>query len=142
MAFVSITRLRLRSWRYAPFFFVQAIRSARQAKGAPGSLGVTILREPGNIFWTRTVWDAESSMKAFMLSGSHRGVMHSLLEWCDEAAVAHWTQDSSEPPAWSEARAQLLRIGRPSKVNHPSEAQRQYQIAEPRLTPGGEVRWK
>lgn len=142
MPFISITRLRVRSWRYLLAFFVQAIRSARQAKSASGSLTVSLLREKKNVFWTRTVWDTENSMKAFMLGGVHRKVMRSLLEWCDEAAVAHWTQESPQPPAWQEAHAQLLRIGRPSKVNHPSAAHLQYQIPEPEVAKNKETHWK
>ena len=37
MPFVSITRLRVRSWRYLPGFLIQSFRAARQAKRATGS---------------------------------------------------------------------------------------------------------
>jgi heme-degrading monooxygenase HmoA len=142
MPFVSITRLRVRSWRYLPAFLVQSIRSARQAASTSGNLAVSLLREKKNVYWTRTVWSSEDSMKAFMLSGVHRNVMRSLLEWCDEAAVAHWTQESHQPPPWHEAHAQILRIGRLSKVNHPSPAQLQFQIPEPVDAENKETRWK
>jgi Domain of unknown function (DUF3291). len=142
MPFVSITRLRVRSWRYLPAFLVQSIRSARQANSAPGSLAVALLREKKNVYWTRTVWNSEDSMKAFMLGGVHHKVMRSLLEWCDEAAVAHWTQESAQPPTWREAHTQILRIGRPSKVNHPSPAQLQFQIPKPEDAENKETRWK
>jgi heme-degrading monooxygenase HmoA len=141
MPFISITRLRVRSWRFLPAFFVQAIRSARQAKAAPGNLGVSVLREDGNIFWTRTVWDSEASMKSYILEGVHHKVMRKLLDWCDEAAVAHWTQASRETPTWPEAHTQLERIGRPSKVDHPSEAHSQFRFSEPQVGPGKELRW-
>jgi hypothetical protein len=35
MPFVSITRLRVRRWRYLPQFLFQSIRAARQAKRGP-----------------------------------------------------------------------------------------------------------
>jgi heme-degrading monooxygenase HmoA len=142
MPFVSITRLRVRSWRYLPAFLVQSLRSARQAKSASGNFAVSLLREKKNVYWTRTVWNSEDSMKAFMLGGVHRKAMRSLLEWCDEAAVAHWTQESPQPPTWQEAHAQIVRIGRPSKVNHPSPAQQQYQIPEPVVAENKETHWK
>src|ERR1700689_5607040 len=116
MYFVSLTRLRVRSWRYLPAFFIQAFRSAQQAKSAQGSLVVTVLRDAHNTFWTRTVWNSEQAMKAYMLSGVHRQVMRRLPQWCDEAAVAHWTQESPQPPSWEEAHQSLQQIGRPSKV--------------------------
>jgi hypothetical protein len=40
MPFVSITRLRVRSWRYLPGFLIQALRTARQAKDASTVLTV------------------------------------------------------------------------------------------------------
>ncbi|MEQ1473100.1 MAG: DUF3291 domain-containing protein [Candidatus Acidiferrum sp.] len=93
------------------------------------------------MFWTRTTWDSEAAMKAYMLGGVHRQVMRKLLEWCDEAAVAHWTQDSAEEPTWQEAHAQLLKIGRLSKVNRPSKAQSEFQIPAPQVSPSGEARF-
>ena len=93
MPFVSITRLRVRSWRYLPGFLLQSVRAARQAKGAPGNLSVSLLRDVELAFWTRTVWSDETAMRGFMLSGTHRRVMPRLLQWCDEAALVHWTQE-------------------------------------------------
>jgi len=142
MPFVSITRLRVRSWRSLPSFFIQTFRLARQAKVAPGNLAVSILRDAHLAFWTRTVWSEEAAMRSFMLSGAHRGVMPRLLEWCDEAAVAHWTQDAREPPSWPESHRRLEQQGRRSKVNHPSDAQLRFEIPEPRTTSGSELKFK
>ena len=142
MPFISITRLRVRSWRFLPSFFVQAVLAARQARAAAGNLSVSVLREAGNVFWTRTLWDSESSMRSYLFAGAHHRVMPKLLEWCDEAAVAHWTRESPQPPNWQEAHRQPVTIGRPSKVRHPSQAQRQYQISAPKVLPGKELRWK
>jgi hypothetical protein len=36
MPLVSITRLRVRSWRYFPIFLFEALRAARQAAGSKG----------------------------------------------------------------------------------------------------------
>ena len=82
MPFVSITRLRVRRWRYVPQFLIQSIREARQAKRSAGSISVSVLRDIDRAFWTRTVW-------------------------------------------------------RRSRVSHPSEAQRRFEIREPRTSGGG-----
>lgn len=103
---------------------------------------MSVLRQPGNVFWTRTVWISEEAMKSFMLSGPHRRVMRRLLDWCDEAAVAHWTQNSAELPSWPEAHRRLQEEGRASKVNHPSEHQRAYYIPPLHLPISGEGRLK
>jgi quinol monooxygenase YgiN len=134
MPFVSITRLRVRRWRYLPQFLVQSIRAARQAKRAAGSLAVSILRDADRAFWTRTVWSDEAAMRSFMQSGVHRRVMARLPEWCNEAAVVHWVQDDKEPPSWAEAHRRLELEGRRSRVNHPTAAQRRFEIREPRTS--------
>ena len=131
MPVVSITRLHLSSWRYLlPFIFL-VVRSSRQAKAAVGNLAVSKLRDSNNAFWTRTVWTTEATMKSFMLSGPHRKAMPRLLEWCDEAAMVHWIQDSENETDWHEAHALLRREGRRSKVRYPSPAHENYYIAEP-----------
>jgi hypothetical protein len=139
MPFVSITRLRVRAYRYLAVFLVQAFRCAWQAKASRDCLSVSIMREAHRTFWTRTVWTDVSAMKAFMLSGVHRRVMPSLLEWCDEASVADWVEESQEFPSWEEVHR---RDGRPSKVNYPSEAHLLFEIPAPRMRTRGELRLK
>ena len=133
MAFVSITRLRLRSWWYVPGFVWHALRSRRQAAAAPGNLATAVLNEARRTFWTRTVWRDEAAMLAFMRSGAHRQAMRHLPEWCDEASVAHWQQASPEPPCWMEVHRRMQRDGRRSLVRHPSDAQQRFEIPPPRL---------
>lgn len=132
MPFVSITRLRVRKWRFLPAFLVGAIRSALQAKSAAGAIRVAALADARRAFWTCTVWDDEKSMRAFLNSGSHGQVMPRLLDWCDEAAVAHWEQESSEAPSWRETHKRMRCAGRRSRVRFPSAAQEGFEIPEPR----------
>ena len=136
MPFVSVTRLRVRALRYLPAFSCNALRAARQAKTAPGNLAVSLLADANLAFWTRTLWNDQDAMRAFMLSGAHRRMMPRLLNWCDEAAVAHWTQDSLEAPSWQEVHGRMQTQGRRSNVNHPSEAQQRFEIPVPRTTTG------
>jgi hypothetical protein len=68
--------------------------------------------------------------------------MRKLLEWCDEAALVHWTQEDDELPSWTEAHRRMLREGRPSKVNHPSEAQKAHRIDAPGESEKTEIRFK
>lgn len=142
MLFVSITRLRVRSWRFLPGFFIQTFRSAQQAKNAQGNLAVSVLREAQNTFWTATLWTDEQAMKSFVIAGVHRRAMRSLLEWCNEAAVVHWMQEAAQLPSWEEAYQRMQQEGRRSKVNHPSEAHTAYQIRAPQVRPTGQLRFK
>lgn len=131
--FVSITRLRVRGWRFVPGFLVLALRSARQAKAAPGNRCVAVLAEARRTFWTQTVWDDESAMHGFMRRQPHRRAMGKLAKWCDEASVVHWTQASTDAPSWIEAWRRMQADGRPSLVDHPAGAHTRFQIAAPRI---------
>jgi hypothetical protein len=115
---------------------------ALQAKNAKGNVSVALLAEARRTFWTRTIWIEESAMRSFMLGEPHRRAMSRLKEWCDEAAVVHWTQDSPEPPSWEDAHRLMQREGRPSMVRHPTSAHRAFQIAAPRIGRFGELRFK
>ena len=75
-------------------------------------------------------------MKAFMLAMPHRKAMEKLAEWCDEAAVVHWTQENAELPGWHEAHRRLVVEGRRSKVKHASAEHEAYRIAPPKVGTG------
>jgi hypothetical protein len=134
MPLASITRLRVRSFRYLPAFLLGALRSAREAKNASGNLAVSVLSDANLTFWTRTLWTDERSMRAFMFAPAHRRVMPKLLQWCDEAAVTHWLQETPEPPSWQEVHRRLQQEGRTSKVDHHSAAQLRFEIRPPKTT--------
>ena len=142
MPIVSITRLRVRSWRFLPAFFVQTLRIARQAARADGSLAVALLRESRNTFWTGTSWSSEDSMKAFMHANPHGPTMRRLLHWCDEAALVHWMQAGAELPSWQEAHRRIQADGRPSKVNHASSVHAAHVFPAPVERRTGALRFK
>jgi hypothetical protein len=128
---VSITRLRLRSPRFLLPFIAYALLSERQARRAAGNLAADVTRDSHGAYWTRTVWRDNQSMRAFMMSGMHRRAMPKLLDWCDEAALVHWEQDSATPPDWQEAHHRLVTQGRQSKVRHPSPEQETLHFPAP-----------
>jgi Antibiotic biosynthesis monooxygenase len=131
MIFISVTRLRVRSLRYLLQFIWYVLLTTRQAQNSTGFLSGKLLREARNTFWTVTAWEDEAAMRAYRGAGTHHRIMPKLLDWCDEASVAHWNQDSPELPEWQEAYGQMVKHGRVSKVNHPSSAQATGEIAEP-----------
>ena len=133
MPLISVTRLRVRSFRYLPGFLFYAFVSARQARRAPGNLGVGLLREANNTFWTRTAWRDERAMRAFTMATPHRRAMPKLLQWCDEASVLHWMQEGATLPDWHDAHRRMVADGRPSKVNHPSPAHQARTIVAPKV---------
>lgn len=120
MPFVSLTRLRIRSIRFLPFFAFHTIRSLRQVKKASGFVDGAVLPDRHSVYWTLTLWDERESMRRFMTSGAHKQAMPHLMHWCDEASVASWEQESATVPSWEQADQRMRASGRPSKVNHPS----------------------
>lgn len=132
MPFISVTRLRVRSLRFLLSFLWQTLKVARQAQHSSHFLGGRILREAKNIFWTVTAWEDEAAMRGFRQTGARGQVMPKLLEWCNEAAYVHWSQDNLELPDWREAHRRLVQDGKLSKVYHPSPAQVAKQIVEPK----------
>jgi hypothetical protein len=132
MPFVSVTRLKIRSLWFMPAFVVYALRSARQAEKSAGFLGGALMRDNWQAFWTITVWSDAKAMETYRSSGMHRKAMPRLMNWCDEASLAHWVQDAEDVPSWPEAYRRLVNEGRPSKVRHPSAAQTASQVPEPK----------
>lgn len=131
MVFISMTRLRVRSYSYMPQFIWYTFKSERQAKRAAGFLGGRLIRDKGNVFWTLTAWKDDAAMRAFRGSGAHMKAMPKLLDWCDEASIAHWEQPDAELPGWTEAHRRMVADGRMSRVKHPSAAQVAKKIGEP-----------
>ena len=123
MPLVAVTRLRIRSFRFLLPFAWRSWRSLRQAKRAPGNLGAEVRSIRGGAFWTLTLWQDESAMNAYRITRPHRDAMPKLLNWCDEASVVHWHQESAQIPSWPTAAQRMAESGRLSKVHHPSPDQ-------------------
>jgi hypothetical protein len=122
MAFVSVTRLHVRKWRFLPSFVIDALRSRRQVELSAGLLGGRFATEFPFGFWTITVWADEQAMRRFRNAGDHLKAMTRLLDWCDEASYAHWQQEDSSVPSATVAFERLRDVGKLSKVRHPSAA--------------------
>jgi hypothetical protein len=131
MTLISVTRLRVRSFIYLPQFLWHTFKSMRQAERSIGFLGGRLLVNAKYVFWTMTAWKDEAAMNTYRTAGAHRRAMPKLLNWCSEAAVVHWTQESSEIPFWQEAHQRMAEGAKPSKVAHPSPTQASNPIPGP-----------
>ena len=140
MAFISVTRLRIRSVWFLPAFAVHAMRSLRQVRSSEGFREGKLLPDRKMTFWTMTAWDSEESMRRYMTSGAHKAAMPKLMGWCDEASVVHWEQSEAELPSWAEADRRMRAEGQPSKVRKPSPRHAGMEYRAPRLTGGGPIR--
>lgn len=117
--FVSVTRLRLRSWLLLLPFFRAGGSSIRQARTASGFVTGATLIDHGLVFWTLTVWESEADMKAYRGAGAHREVMPYLRWWCSEAATTNFLQPGPGRPNWIEAHRRLVENPRFHTVDQP-----------------------
>ena len=132
--FISVTRLRVRSFVYLPEFIWHTFRSASQAEHTRGFLGGKMLINAKNVYWTLTAWDGDAAMNEFRIAAAHCAAMPKLLDFCDEASVVHWSQETAELPSWEESHRQMVMEGRSSKVNDPSSDQLAYQFSLPQAS--------
>ena len=138
--FISLTRLRIRSFRFVPLFLVHTLRSLRQVRRAAGFERGALLADRSWTFWTMTAWDTQESMRQFMTTGSHKSAMPHLLHWCDEASVADWEQGETSLPSWIEADKRMRANGRASKVRNPSPQHATLNYRAPRTAGEGTIR--
>ena len=128
MPLVSLTRLHLASWWRVVPFILESNASIRQARRADGFLRGAVGKEPGLGFWTATVWSDIDAMRAFRDSDAHKAAMPKFYRWCDEGAVVHWFQGDEALPEPAKALERLLRDGKLSKVQRPTDAHRAGQV--------------
>ncbi len=140
MTFVSITRLRIRSVRFLPAFLIDTWLSMRQVKRAAGYRGGALLADRDRAYWTMTAWDDAAAMRAYMTTGPHRRAMPTLMRWCDQASIAHWTQPDDTLPDWHEADRRMRSEGRVSKVHHAAAGHDPMTFDAPRVTGGVSLR--
>ncbi len=142
MPIVSLTRLRIRSLRFLPTFYLSTLASARQAQRTPGFLVGLLAYESARVYWTFSVWSDKAAMNEYRGADAHRRAMPKLLEWCDEASVAHFQTENSDLPNCAQALERMVSCGRITKVRHPSAEHKQAIVAPARREPKPSLRLK
>ncbi len=134
MYFISLTRLKLRSYSFLIPFLWQNFKINRQIQNTKGFLNGKLLVDKKLTFWTLTVWMNRESTLSFRNSGAHLRAMPKLFNWCDEAAYGHWEQKNSDLLDWLEAHQKICEIGKLSKVKYPSKAHQKREFRIPRYS--------
>jgi hypothetical protein len=126
--------------RFLPRFAWYTFHSLRQVKKAPGFRAGMLLTDRKWTFWTMTIWDSQETMRKFMTSDAHKKAMPHLLNWCDEASVAHWEQEDDSLASWTLADQRMRDSGRASKVHNPSPQHATLTYGKPRTTASSPIR--
>lgn len=129
--FVSLTRLRIRSPFVYPLALIESLRAARVAMRSDGFEGGSLFRDKRRALWTATAWRDQAAMTAYRDGPAHRRLMPLLANWCDEASVAHWTQEDAVMLDWLTLAAQMRALGRASRVKRPSPDHQALTFADP-----------
>jgi hypothetical protein len=139
VAFISVTRLRLRSLRFIPGLYWETGKISRFLETAPGFLGGKLLADRHRTFWTMSVWKDAESMRAFRNSRVHAAVIPKVNQWCDEASVVHWETGDGRLPDWIEAWRRMIESGRPMPLTFQSTDHKARRIRKPRTTNGRDI---
>jgi hypothetical protein len=122
MAVIAVTRLRLRDPALLDEFFTAAVAALEQAKGSAGSLGADALADAANTWWTVTSWQDRDTMRAFVGTEPHVGIMSRLDGWCDEATFVDWEQASGDLPGWPACWRRIVDDGQVADLSHATPA--------------------
>jgi hypothetical protein len=134
MSILAMTRLRLKSIGLFPRFIWANEAVIAQLRAAPGFLRGKLLAEPSLAMWTASLWLSEESMRAFYLSGAHRGLMPRLKDFACEATVGHISYESSELPSWQFVHEELCKAGRYSDMlSEANDDHRNRIVARPKF---------
>ena len=135
MPVMVVTRLRLIDPALLDEFFAAAVAVTEQARNSDGNLAADVLADAGNVFWTRTAWQARGPMQAFTRTEPHLATMARLDNWCDEATFADWEQDSADLPDWQTGYDHLIADGQVASLTHPSDAHQTRAFPAPVTAP-------
>lgn len=106
-AYVSITGLRVKSIFHYPRFYWLAITAMSQAQGSAGLIRAEA-RTINGVHHTLSIWENESSMRAFLLTGAHLQAMRAFKHIATGKTVGYVTTDW---PDWSKVHDIWLREG-------------------------------
>ena len=105
------SRFELKSpWR-SPAFLLLSLRVWRQARRAPGLLGVSLRAHPvSGVFWTLSAWVDEPSLREFARADPHRTIMKRARPWTKSSTFRFWTVPAGKltpAPLWADAVARI-----------------------------------
>ena len=122
MPVIAVTRLRLRDPSLLDEFFTHAAAVLEQAMKSDGNLGADALAEAHDAWWSVTVWQQRSQMRAFVNAEPHLSIEALLDHLCDEATFVDWEQAGPELPDWQTSWRHLVADGQSATLTNPSEA--------------------
>ncbi|MBW8486469.1 hypothetical protein [Actinomadura parmotrematis] len=99
-AVVMASRFELASaWR-SPVFLLHSLRLWRQARRAPGALGVALRAAPlSGVFWTLSAWQDRAALARYARTDPHGRVLAAVRPWTRSADFVYWETPIGGLPA-------------------------------------------
>ncbi|MFI7438839.1 DUF3291 domain-containing protein [Nonomuraea indica] len=109
-ALIMASRLEVRSLRQVPGFLMASMRLLRQARRAPGALGVALKTELlKRTFWTVSAWTDKAAVHAYAATEPHRTTMRRKRAVMRESTFLFWQVPADQLPiAWDEVQRRIL----------------------------------
>lgn len=105
--YVSITGLRVNKFYHYLKFFWLAVRAMEQARQSSGLIRAEARTIKG-VHHTISIWDNESSMRKFLVTGAHLKAMRSFNQIATGKTVGFMT---AKPPEWSQVHDTWIHYG-------------------------------
>ncbi|MFC5751189.1 DUF3291 domain-containing protein [Actinomadura rugatobispora] len=106
---VMASRLEVRSLRHVPGFLAASLVLWRQARGAPGAVGVGLRAWPlRRTFWTVSAWEDEAAIRAYAGTEPHRSTMRRKRAVMRESDFVFWNVPAGDlPVSWEEVERRI-----------------------------------
>ncbi|ELS33890.1 MULTISPECIES: hypothetical protein [Pseudanabaena] len=133
MLYLSVTRLKLKSFRYLLSFLFYTDQILREIRASEGYLQGKLMATHNLSMWTMTLWTSEESARNFYLSGSHQLAMEKISEWTSEAVHINHPTNWDQLPPWTDVTQLLANQGHFVPLTNPSENHLKRFITQPSL---------
>ncbi len=86
---ISITHLRIRSPQFLLPFLLLTFRCIQQMKKSAGFIKAGGFNTLGIRFYTVSLWENQTDMQNYIVSGAHKETFSKSQRWCSEISVGH-----------------------------------------------------
>jgi heme-degrading monooxygenase HmoA len=103
------SRLEVKALHQVPGFFLASLSLLRQARRAPGALGVTLKADLlQRTFWTLSAWSDKDALSAYAAAEPHKSTIARKRKVMRESTFTFWPAPATDLPIeWSDAQRRL-----------------------------------
>lgn len=134
MAYLSLTRLRLKHVGYLIPYLIDSAKIVREIIHSDGFIAGKVLAAPNLSMWTATLWSSKQASKAFHTKGSHGKIMSRFSSISTEAANVSVETSYARLPRWDYIAKLLTESGKFHQLESPSSDHKIKIVRIPKVT--------